>query len=1477
MTGEADPTGGNALLRELRSRSRLEWITLCAVLLSFAGYVGFGLYSSHKATEAEELAKLEHQADVVTRNLAPRLQAVVNALDAIRAELPEHLALKDGPSLLSQHMAAAVSSTTGIRTISLTNAGGIVIASNRAELIGKDLHEGERYRFTSSRPDANMVYVSPHFVTPLGNWAVSLGRAVVDDQGKFGGYVLAIIDPDYWNLLLDSARYSSDVTAAIVHGDGKLIFRVPDPNGAAGIDLAGNPDSGFSQHIRSGEDRTLRTAIGAATDRKALFALQSIRFVAGPADGFLVASFSRETAAVFAPWRKALIEQLALLAGIALMTSLGLLVYQRRRETITRLQAGREEDRRFRTMANGAPVLIWMSGTDKLCNWFNEPWLAFTGRTMEQEMGNGWAEGVHPDDLQRCLDVYVGHFDRREPFSMEYRLRRHDGAFRWLVDNGKPLFDGAGNFTGYIGSCIDIDEAKRAESALRDRVGRLRAFFQSPGVGIAITAAGKGFVEVNDCFCAMLGYTREELLRVHWRELTHPDDVATDITEVNRLVSGESEAYARDKRYIRKDGTVIWVQLSASCTRRPDRSVEYVVAIVKDITKRKEAEDALRASEEHQRKLFDNLDAGIVVHAPDTSIVLSNVRAGILLGLTPDQMRGKVAIDPGWRFVREDGSAMPPPEYPVNQVVTSGSRVVAQVIGIDRSPSSRAWVLVNAYPEFDDARALRLVVVTFVDITRRREAEQALHASEQRLKAFLDSAGDSIFVLDAGTGRFVDCNPQACRELGYTRSELLARSASDIEERLTPDQVAATHRQALAETTGFVTGTHRRKDGTTFPVEIQINSLAPSQPELLIAVARNVSERAAADEALAAAHQQLNQHVTNTPLALVEWDADYRVTRFTARATEMFGWMDHEVIGKRVDEVPWVPEEDWPKVRAVMNAMDSGSGPNTVSLNRNVRKDGKVIHCEWYNSSLYGQDGKLASVFSLVQDVTDRKEAEERVREAAAYTRGLIEASLDPLVTISPEGKVTDVNQATEEATGVPRAQLVGTDFADYFTEPERARAGYERVLADGAVRDYPLTFRHRSGRTIEVVYNAVTYADAKQRPQGVFAAARDITDRKKAEEALRASEVRFRALADEAPVGIYQADAEGRNVYLNRAAEEILGQAQPAASGTGWHDALHPDDRDRVVREFAAAIRAGSAFESEYRFLRKDGTSVLARGFATALRDLAGTVTGYIGVVMDITALKALEGQLALTSRLAAMGTLVAGVAHEVNNPLAAVLADQGLASEVVQEVRDRLRTGEPLDREAEAKRLGEVVEELKDAEEGARRIEQIVKDLAKFARPNEEKTRVRVIDAVQQAMRWLPATVGRAATVSVEDGGAPDILASFGQIEQLVVNLVTNAAKASKPGEVGVVIVRTSPGSPGMSRLDVTDRGVGIDPAMRERIFDPFFTTRQVGEGKGMGLGLSICHTIAKAHGGTITVESDVGKGSTFRVELPVAPAES
>jgi PAS domain S-box-containing protein len=384
----------------------------------------------------------------------------------------------------------------------------------------------------------------------------------------------------------------------------------------------------------------------------------------------------------------------------------------------------------------------------------------------------------------------------------------------------------------------------------------------------------------------------------------------------------------------------------------------------------------------------------------------------------------------------------------------------------------------------------------------------------------------------------------------------------------------------------------------------------------------------------------------------------------------------------------------------------------------------------------------------------------------------------------------------------------------------------------------------------------------------------------------LEESETRLQLALRGGDLGLWDWDVpSGRVTYNERWAEMLgysLGEIEPNVSS--WERLVHPDDASRVREILEAHLRGeSSSYAAEHRLRHKDGhwVWVLDRGLVFD-RNPDGTALRAAGTHLDISdrklaeeALAALQTQLALTSRLAALGTLVAGVAHEINNPLAAALSDQDLALRGVRELRDRLRGSGLLDLKAEVRHLDEVVEELDAAQEAGRRIERIVRDLKVFGRPNQKdsRERVRLIDLVDLTMRWLPGAINQTATVAVEDGGAPDVVATAGQVTQVVVNLVTNASKATPEGTRGAILIRIGPGNPGMACLEVIDHGKGIEPAVLPHIFEPFFTTGDVG--KGTGLGLAICHAIVAGHGGRLTVESEVGKGSTFRVELPAVPA--
>ncbi|HET8723712.1 MAG TPA: ATP-binding protein [Anaeromyxobacteraceae bacterium] len=375
-----------------------------------------------------------------------------------------------------------------------------------------------------------------------------------------------------------------------------------------------------------------------------------------------------------------------------------------------------------------------------------------------------------------------------------------------------------------------------------------------------------------------------------------------------------------------------------------------------------------------------------------------------------------------------------------------------------------------------------------------------------------------------------------------------------------------------------------------------------------------------------------------------------------------------------------------------------------------------------------------------------------------------------------------------------------------------------------------------------------------------------------RAQAARIASEERLRLFVERAPVAIAMLDRDLRFMAVSRRWKTDFGldgrdpigrrlsEVQPAAPD-GWTHGCRRCLEGEDVRSDRDSCRRG------------DGVAEWVRWEMHPWRTASGAVGGIL-VASEVTTERVrLEARLAVASRLAALGTLVAGLCHEINNPLAALLCDEGFALGHVRETRERLNGTDPLDRASEARALDDVVEALESASASGQRIAAIVKDLADFGRIDAKRSRVGWPDVVALAMRWLPESVGRAAHVRFEDGGAPDVLASPGQVAQVVANLVSNAAKAMRKDARGEIVMRAGPGMPGMSRLEVIDNGTGIDPSIRERIFDPFFTTRPTGEERGTGLGLAISHAIVTSHGGTISVDSTVGAGSTFRLELPVA----
>jgi two-component system, LuxR family, sensor kinase FixL len=259
----------------------------------------------------------------------------------------------------------------------------------------------------------------------------------------------------------------------------------------------------------------------------------------------------------------------------------------------------RESEERFRIVADAAPVLIWMSDVDKLCTFFNKPWLKFTGRSLEQELGNGWTEGVHPDDLQKCLRIYTEAFDARKAFVMQYRLRRYDGEYRWISHQGVARHDRQGNFLGYIGSCVDVTESINKERALREFEERVVLAAQAAHLGVWEMDTTTNEIWMSDGARTLFQFDSETRVdHAIVQDRVHPEDRALRDSAVKHAIETQGQ-YEIEYRVLLPDGTVRWIGGRARCVTGEGGTGTRLIGVSIDVTPRKLAEaDALRHREE---------------------------------------------------------------------------------------------------------------------------------------------------------------------------------------------------------------------------------------------------------------------------------------------------------------------------------------------------------------------------------------------------------------------------------------------------------------------------------------------------------------------------------------------------------------------------------------------------------------------------------------------------------------------------------------------------------------------------------------------------------------------------------------------------------------------------------------------------------------------------------------------------------------
>ena len=370
-----------------------------------------------------------------------------------------------------------------------------------------------------------------------------------------------------------------------------------------------------------------------------------------------------------------------------------------------------------------------------------------------------------------------------------------------------------------------------------------------------------------------------------------------------------------------------------------------------------------------------------------------------------------------------------------------------------------------------------------------------MSSTTTKFEGLLEAVPDALVgVDDAGVIRFV--NRQTELLFGYDRDDLLGAPLETlVPEPLRP--VHTVHRQSYAAAPFTrIMGRDlelrgRRRDGTQFPVDIALSHTDTEDGPLVIAVVRDLTGRKKAEEGRR--HSDLLAAIIeHSDDAIIGKTLDGIVTSWNMAAERMYGYPAEEIIGKSIDLLS--PPGHSGEMRTILARIRAGQPVERLETTR-VRKDGSAVTVSLTVSPVHDQRGAIIGASTIARDMTG-------ARQAFEAARSMIESSLDSLVAISPEGNITDANQATVKLTGIPREQLIGTSFSDYFTDPAKAEAIYQQVFTQGMAADYPLTLRHRDGYEThtEVLYNASVYRDGAGKVLGVFAAARDVTEQMRAQ-----------------------------------------------------------------------------------------------------------------------------------------------------------------------------------------------------------------------------------------------------------------------------------------------------------------------------------------------------------------------------------------
>ena len=995
----------------------------------------------------------------------------------------------------------------------------------------------------------------------------------------------------------------------------------------------------------------------------------------------------------------------------------------------------------------------------------------------------------------------------------------------------------------------DITERKQSEKQLKESEENLRTYLDNAPDGIYLSDLNGHFLYGNKKAEEILGCKKEALIGNSFLKMNLlPAKYLAKAGKLLVLNAMGKNTGPDEFELMKMDKTRIWVEINTAPIKQKDKKI--IVGFVRDITERKKSEELVYQERNRAQTYLDIAAVMIVALDAEGKVTLINRRGCEILGYKADEILGK-----NWctNFL---------PERMRDEVLNVWRRINAgeieplqqyenQVLTRDGRERTIAWNNV----ELRDATGRIIGTLSSgEDITAHHHAEKALRESEEKYRLIVENSTDIIFSLNT-KGEFVYLSPSVKKVLGYEQSDLLGRTFRSFvhaDDVYVIDKAEQSHNVAGGQPT--VNDEYRFRDAsgewrwfvsTGVPMREKRGSVFS-----FVGVARDITEQKQTEAKLKASEQNFRNSMDSSLMGIrIMGDADNTLYA-NQTMLDMFGYENIEDLRASPPQEHYTAESYAGFVQRKEQFALGESLPDQLEFDI-IRKDGAMRHIQLSSKKVLWND-KLQHQF-IYHDITDRKNAEQALQASEQNFRNSIDSSSMGIRITGDSEHILYANQALLDMFGYenieelraspPQEHYAPESYAGFIQRKEKYARGesipdqleIDIIRKDGAMRHLQLS-------SVKVLWNG------KEQRQTLY---NDVTERKQAEKRLEIASREWRTTFDSITDLISIHDKDNRIIRVNKAVADLLNTTPQQLVGKYCHEVLRGDQECPANCPHLLAIKTGKPSSIEI-FNSKLGVHL--QESASPIININGEITGTVLVARDVTQQKRMEEQLILTDRLASIGELSSGIAHELNNPLTSVIGFSQLLME------------------------GDVPANMKEdlgiVHNEAQRAAAIVKNLLTFARKHAPVKELSQVNTVIEDVLRLRAYEQRVNNIEVENRlspNLPEIMIDHFQMQQVFLNIMVNAEFAMQEAHHKGKLVVTTEKLDGIIRTSFADDGPGITQENLKRLFDPFFTTKEVG--KGTGLGLSICHGIVTEHGGQIYATSEKGQGATFVVELPLS----